>query len=197
MIRPKVEEFSVSQIPDCPATAKWYCVVVRPSWSQRVSAELYAMGHRTFTPSGKRWRSQQKRFTAVERPISGMSSYLFVEIDYPRQSFRAVRDTRGVIEIIPEPVSRKTETVDPQTGEVTEKFQQNAYTDFLMRQLKGEWDEIASESKYPIGAVIAVVEGPHENKKAVVTQIKGKKIFAKVEGMAQISTFFAPNVRAA
>ncbi len=196
MIRPKVEEFSVSQIPDCPATAKWYCVVVQPSWSQRVSAELYALGHRTFTPMARRWSGRQKRYAAVERPISGMSSYLFVEIDYPRQSFSKVRETRGVIEIIQQPVSRSIELVDRFTGEITEKHD-NPVVEFIIRQLQGEWDEISKETKFPVGAIVTVVEGPHENKKAVVTAVKGKKIFAKVEGMAQISTFFAPNVRAA
>lgn len=197
MIRPKPEEeFSVRQIPDCPSTAKWYCVVVRPSWSQRVSAELYALGHRTFTPMSRRWRSRSKRFAAVERPISAMSSYLFVEIDYPRQSFSKVRETRGVIEIIPEPVSRTIETIDQETGEISERTV-NPAMQFINRQLQGEWDEIAKEPKLPVGATVVVVEGPHEDKKAVVTATKGKKIFAKVEGHAQISTFFATNVRAA
>lgn len=186
---PEADGFSVSKIPECPDTAKWYCVVVRPSWSARVSAELYALGHRIFTPKVRRWQGT-RRVSAVERPLSGLGSYLFVEVDYPRQSFAQVRGVRGIIEIM------------GVHGAPT-AFSRSDVTAFLLRQMKGEWDEIEGpdvvdhKRKPPIGAKVMVVEGPHDGKEAVVTSTKGKKIFAKVEGQAVPSTFFASSLRAA
>jgi transcription antitermination factor NusG len=177
-------EFNANAIPECRDTARWYCVMVRQNWMASVEGELYALGHRTFTPKTKRWRSHARRLTAVERPIHGMGSYLFVEIDYPRQPFSLVRETRGVIEIM-------------STGGRPIPFSRNDVLAFLTRYLKGEWDEIAKEPKLPIGARVMVVEGPHENKTAIVTALKGKKIFAKVEDQVHPSVFFASGVRAA
>jgi transcription antitermination factor NusG len=183
------EEFSVSMIPDCPETAQWYCVIVKPSWSAAVSAELYGLGHRTFTPKAKRWRNHARRKSVVESPIAGMSNYLFVEIDYPKQSFAQVRAVRGVVEIMstagkPIPFSRKLEDgthVDP-------------VIEFVIREMKGEWDEIEA-APLPIGAKVRVMEGPNENKLAVITSQKGKKIFAKVEGQSLVSTFFRSSLK--
>jgi transcription antitermination factor NusG len=201
MLKPREEEFSVSAIPQTMPSARWYCVTVKPNWTSTVEKALYALGHRTFTPKARRWTSHARRKAVVERPIPGMGGYLFVEIDYPRQSFAQVLDTRGVTGFVstggaPQPFSRHTERIDMATGEVTET-RINPIVDFLIRQLRGEWDEVATMLLPPVGAKVMVVEGPHDGKTAVVTRAQGKKIFAKVEGQAQVSTFFASSLRAA
>lgn len=201
MLKAREDEFTVSAIPDCAPTARWYCVTVKPGWNAVVEKALYALGHRTFTPKTRRWTSHARRKSVAERPIPGMSGYLFVEIDYPRQSFAAVLDVRGVAGFVstsgaPQPFSRLTERVDPMTGEITET-RVNPIVDFLLRQMKGEWDEVSNVLLPPVGAKVVVVEGPHDGKTACVTAVKGKKIFAKVEGQAQASTFFATSLRAA
>lgn len=185
MLKPKDDDdFLVSMIPGCPETAKWYCVVVEPGWTKAVSAKLYALGHRTYIPMQRVWRRQGRKMVATERPIAGLNGYLFVEIDYPRQSFAAVREARGVAEILA-------------TGGKPTPFSRDDVLAFLVRQLRGEWDDIEVQAKPPVGAKMIVVEGPQEGKDAIVTATKGKKIFAKVEGDVRASTFFAQQLRAA
>lgn len=183
MLKPREEVFSASQIPEISDGVKWYCAVVKSGQAQAARSELYSLGYVSFVPEARKWRSHARKCLAIYRPVPGMASYLFVAIDYPRQSFAAVKDVRGVAEIM----STAGRPI-PFTGTDVSRF--------MFRMLKGEWDEVEGV-KVPVGARVVVVDGPHENKEAVVTAVRGKKIFAKVEGQAAVSTFFASNVRAA
>lgn len=183
-MRDREDYFTVSMMPDCPETAKWYCLVVQPSKSISIGMELYALGHRSFSPRARRWTKHSRKLSAVERPIAAMGSYVFFEVDYPKQGFSNALAIRGVIEVL----SASGRPVP---------FSRDDVADFMRRQIMGEWDEISKETKLPVGARVTVVTGPHDGKKAIVTKTQGKKIFAKVEGYSQICMFFGPDLRTA
>jgi transcription antitermination factor NusG len=147
----------------------------------RVEGELYNLGYRTFTPKLRKWVSHARRRTAVYRPV--LSRYLFVDIDHPRQSFGMVRNVHGVETIL-------------SSGGSPLSFTTDDVADFILRQLKGEWDEIEGE-KLPVGAKIAFMDGPHEESEAVITAMKGNKVSYKIIGTAQYGTTYAFSVRAA
>lgn len=168
-------------IPELSESGKWYCVSVKPGWMGRVRGELYQLGFRTFTPELRKWVSHARKARAVRRPI--LSRYLFVDVDHPRQSFGTVRSVRGVDAMLSNMGAPLAFTV----GQVT---------DFITRQMKGEWDDVA-KGKIPVGAEIVVMGGPNADRQAVVTSVKGNKVSYKLVGEAASRTDYAMNVRAA
>lgn len=168
-------------IPLTSDDGRWHCVVVKPNWMSRVQAELYSHGYRSFAPEMRKWVNYARRCRVVRRPV--LSRYLFVDVDYPRQSFGAIRAVRGV-DVILSAAGR------PVT------FTRSQVVDFLRRQMTGEWDE-ASKARPPVGARIRIMEGEHEDALAVVTHVRGRKISYRVDGEVRISTTFDANVRAA
>jgi transcription antitermination factor NusG len=77
---------------------RWFCLVVETGCHRQIESHLSALGYRPFVPKVKKWVSHARVKKAVERPLIGL--YLFVEVDYPRQSFGPVRGVRGVVNII-------------------------------------------------------------------------------------------------
>lgn len=159
----------------------WFVVVTNPRCLLRAQLDLDAAGYRTFTPKSRRWVSHARVRKAVEKPI--LSRYLFVEVDYPRQSFGGVKAANGVESVlsnhgVPAPVpSRFVE-------------------DLLQRYLKGEWDEVTNKA-LPLGARVRIVEGECEDMLATITQHSGGKIAAKLLGTNIYKKLYAGNVRAA
>jgi transcription antitermination factor NusG len=147
--------------------ANWFCLVVEPGCHRQVENHLAAIGYRPFFPKVKRWVSHARVKKAAERPLLGR--YLFVEIDFPRQSFSPVMAARGVEAIIssggtPWPMPRR---------EVDNLFD---------RYLSGEFDEV--KRGFPVGARVAIVAGEFENWIATVTGLEkgGKQISVKLLG---------------
>jgi transcription antitermination factor NusG len=179
-------------------TAKWYCAVTQPSRQRRVELELASLGFRNFTPKIKKWVTHARVRKAVERPLLGR--YLFVEIDYPRQSFAAVRATNGVDEMVsnlgrPLPIP-------------------SHWVEGLMRRyLAGEWDYVRqdpvtfingegkTETRHnqplSIGCRIRVMEGEFADMLATVTGVKRGKVTFKVLGTAEYGSLTQWGVRAA
>lgn len=169
------------KIPFSYAGPCWFVVVTNPRCLLRAQLDLDAAGYRTFTPKSRRWVSHARVRKAVEKPI--LSRYLFVEVDYPRQSFGAVRLCNGV------------ETILSNQGvpcPVPSRFVE----DMLARYLKGEWDEV-EENALPLGARIRVMEGAVADMLATITHIDGKKITAKLFGTNTYRELNVRNVRAA
>ncbi len=141
--------------------------MVQPNSHRQVENALAAIGYRVFLPKLKRWVSHARVKKAVERPLLGR--YMFVEVDYPRQSFGPLMAARGVEAIIssagtPWPMPR---------AEVE---------DLLHRYMAGEFDEVA-RVPIPVGARVAIVEGEFENWLATVTaNEKGGKLALKLLG---------------
>ena len=145
----------------------WFCVVVEQNRHRQVEAFLAAMGCRTFVPRVKKWVSHARVRKAVERPLIGR--YLFVEVDYPRQSFAPVRAARGVQDIVSH---LGVPCVMPRAD----------VEDFLERYLLGEFDEVTGKP-VPIGARVAIVEGKFDNWLATVTgRQKGGGLTVKLLG---------------
>ena len=168
-------------IPFSYAGPCWFVVVTNPRCLLRAQLDLDAAGYRTFTPKTRKWVTHARVKKAVEKPI--LSRYLFVEVDYPRQSFGAVRMCNGV------------ETILSHQG-IPAAVPSRYVEDLLSRYLKGEWDEIEKD-KLPLGARIRVMEGEFADMLATVTQIDGKKLSAKLFGKNNYQKFSAANVRAA
>ena len=80
--------------------------------------------------------------------MPGLARYLFVEVDFPRQSFAPIMATPGVgyaisVAGVPWPMPRAD------------------VEDLLHRYMAGEFDEVA-KGPIPVGARVAIVEGKFE-----------------------------------
>ena len=171
----------VDLVPFSYAGPCWFVVVTNPRCLLRAQLDLDAAGYRTFTPKTRQWVTHARVKKAVEKPI--LSRYLFVEVDYPRQSFGAVRLCNGVEAIlanhgVPCPVPARF------------------VEDMLSRYLKGEWDEV-SKNPLPLGARIKIMEGNFADMLATITHLDGKKITAKLVDTNVYKTLPVVNVRAA
>lgn len=179
-------------------TARWYCAITGQTKQRRVEIELASLGFRVFTPKQRRWVTHARVRRAVERPILGR--YLFVEIDYPRQSFGDVLATNGVdgmISNVGRPIAFPSHWVEG----------------LLRRYLQGEWDfvraepviftnkhgelEVRKNDPLRAGSRIRIIEGEFEDMLATVTGVKGNKISFKVLGTPTNGTVMAFSVRAA
>jgi transcription antitermination factor NusG len=163
------------------AEPRWFCAVTNPNCQNRAELELYALGFRTFTPKLRKWISHARVKKAVERPLLGR--YLFVEIDEPRQSFHAVRAVNGVEGFI-------TNLGKP--AMIPEHYVES----FRMRQMAGEWDEIA-KGPIPVGARIRIMEGEFANMLATVTARKSGKLTLKLLDRNSYGRVHESSVRAA
>jgi transcription antitermination factor NusG len=145
--------------------AKWFCAIVHPNCLRRAEYHLGAAGYRSFSPKLRKWVSHARVKKAVERPLLGR--YLFVEVDYPRQSFAGVRSAQGVASIISHmgiPAVIPADKVE----------------DLLRRYLAGEFDAVANAA-IPIGARVMILEGEFDNLLATVTGIgKGGRATVKL-----------------
>jgi transcription antitermination factor NusG len=133
--------------------AKWFCVVVQPNAMRRAEYHLGAAGYRTFCPKLRKWVSHARVKKAVERPL--LSRYLFVEVDYPRQSFADVRSAYGV------------ESIVSQLG-IPAVIPADKVEELLQRYMAGEFDQVANAA-IPIGARVMILEGEFDNLLATVT----------------------------
>lgn len=178
---------------------KWFVIVTNPNCERRAELELAALGYRTFVPKLKKWVSHARVRKAVERPLLGR--YMFVQVDFPRQSFSHIRSTNGIETIL--------SNMDGEPASVPEQFVEG----FLHRYMRGEWDfvrtepvtflnglgkmEIRNNPKYPIGARIKVVEGQFDDMLATITGRKGSKVDFKILGTNQYGRMHECSVRAA
>lgn len=161
--------------------SKWFLVIAQLRREMSVQAELEGMGHRTFMPKLRKWVSHARVKQAVERPVLGR--YLFVEVDYPRQSFAAISNVRGVDSILANngiPVVVASKWVEG----------------LIVRQLRGEWDEIA-QNDIPLGARVRILEGEFNDMLATVTSYKGNQILVKLQGSAKITKVHKASLGAA
>ncbi|WP_316214931.1 transcription termination/antitermination protein NusG [Bradyrhizobium sp. SZCCHNR2035] len=147
---------------------QWFCIMVQPNSHRQVENALAAIGYRVFLPKLKRWVSHARIKKAVERPLLGR--YMFVEVNYPLQSFAPMTATRGVEAIIssagaPWPMPRAD------------------VEDLLHRYMAGEFDEVA-RGPIPVGARVAIVKGKFEGWLATVTadETGGRRLTVKLLG---------------
>lgn len=159
----------------------WFVVITNPRCLLRAQLDLDAAGYRTFTPKSRKWVTHARVKKAVEKPI--LSRYLFVEVDYPRQSFGEIRLCNGV------------ETILSSLG-VPVPVPHRFVEDMLSRYLKGEWDEVGQE-RLPLGARIRIMEGLFADMLATITKIDGKRITAKLLGTNFYKDLNLKNVQAA
>jgi len=138
--------------------AQWFCLVVEAGCHRQIENALAARGFRCFFPKVRRWVSHARVKKAVERPLLGR--YVFVEVDYPRQSFAPVMTIPGV------------ESIISSGAGVPWAMPRREVDDLFDRYLSGEFDEI--KHGVPIGARVAIVAGKFEDWIATVTGRSGK-----------------------
>ncbi|WP_369726741.1 transcription termination/antitermination protein NusG [Bradyrhizobium sp. LLZ17] len=162
---------------------QWFCLVVDPGCHRQIESALAMLGYRPFSPKVKRWISHARVKKVAERPLLGR--YLFVEIDYPRQSFAPIMEQRAVqyaisVAGVPWPMPRPDVEA------------------LLHRYMAGEFDEVAY-GPVPVGARVAIVQGQFENWLATVTgQERGGKLTLKLLGRnVQVSRVSPHDVRPA
>lgn len=176
-----VRNQSFTEPPISFDTAKWFCITAASNRQNRVAMELYGLGYRTFMPTVRRWVSHARVKRAVDKPLLGR--YVFVEVDYPRQAFETVRSVNGVDTLIA-------------TMGIPTVFPSHWIEGLMLRQLKGEWDEVA-QGKAPVGARIRIVEGEFENELATLTSRKGGTVSLKLLGTNTYVKLHECSVRAA
>lgn len=158
----------------------WFAAMTNPKCEMRAQAELTALGYQTFVPKLKKWVSHARVKKAVERPL--LARYIFVKVDYPNQSFGAVRLVNGIECLIsnngwPVPIHR------------------GFIEGLMVRYMKGEWDQVANE-KLPLGARVRVVEGQFDNMLATITNVRGNVVNFKIVGTNKYGKLNASGVRA-
>jgi transcription antitermination factor NusG len=145
----------------------WYCLVVQPGCQRQIENALAGLGYRPFVPKVRRWISHARQKKVGERALLGR--YLFVEVDFPKQSFGPVMSTPGVeyaisVAGVPWPMPRAD------------------VEDLLHRYMAGEFDEVAN-GPVPVGARVTLLEGQFENWLATVTaREKGGRVTVKLLG---------------
>lgn len=144
---------------------EWFCGIVQPNQDRRVQRKLEDIGHRTFVPKMRKWITVSRRKVEAERPILGR--YIFIEIDYPRQSFdfRTVHGLSQILSVMGIPKVMPREDVE----------------DLLHRYLTGEFDEVANAG-IPLTARVMVVEGKWAGMLGTVTNISRRRTTVKIDG---------------
>lgn len=159
----------------------WFVVITNPCCENRAQLGLEAAGYRTFMPKIRKWASHARVKKAVQKPL--LARYLFVEVDYPRQSFAAIRLVNGV------------ETILAHIG-VPCTVPRRFVEDFIRRYMMGEWDFVENEGM-PVGARVRIVEGAHDEMLATITQIKGSQYVIKLFDSSKSMKIQRVSVRAA
>lgn len=148
--------------------ARWYAVMSNIRCEERAKAGLMARGFRCFLPVERRWVRHARTKEAVNRPL--LSRYLFVETDANQRGFFEIRTTDGVEAVLC-------------NGDVPAPMPSGLVEEFIRRQLKGEFDQVAREAM-PIGARIKIMDGQFEDFFATVVSFKrsGGEILAELIG---------------
>jgi transcriptional antiterminator RfaH len=76
----------------------WYAVYTQPRSEDRAQDHLLRQGFEVFLPRYIKRRSHARRVTVVPAPL--FPRYLFVAFDASQQRWRAIRSTRGVIDLV-------------------------------------------------------------------------------------------------
>lgn len=178
--------------------AKWYCAVTNPNCLRRAELGLSSVGVRNFTPKIRKWSTLGRFRRPVEQPVLGR--YIFVELDYPAQSFGLVRNTPGIESLITnqgQPVAIPSYWVE----------------DMMRRYLAGEWDfvrqdqvefrnylgfiERRTNDPLSIGDRIRIMTGEFDDMLAFVTGTRKGQVAFKLVGSRQYGTLSKWLVRAA
>jgi transcriptional antiterminator RfaH len=77
---------------------QWYAVYTQPRSEERAQEHLARQGFEVFLPRYLKRRSHARRVT--ERPAPLFPRYLFVSFDASQQRWRAIRSTRGVVDLV-------------------------------------------------------------------------------------------------
>jgi transcriptional antiterminator RfaH len=77
---------------------RWYAVYTQPRNEERAQDHLLRQGFEVFLPRYLKRRSHARRVTVAPAPL--FPRYLFVSFDPTEQRWRAIRSTRGVIELV-------------------------------------------------------------------------------------------------
>jgi transcription antitermination factor NusG len=157
----------------------WFAVFTNPNCEIRAQLDLEARGYRTFLPKLKKWVSHARTKRAVEKPL--LSRYLFVEVDYPRQSFGEVKATNGVEALL-------------SNGGMPQVIPRQFVEAFIRRYMQGEWNKVDGE-KIPRGAHVRIVEGQFDDLLAVVTNVSGHTLFAQLADRTTIAKLSMYSVR--
>jgi transcription antitermination factor NusG len=157
---------------------------------------LAALGYSAFCPKLRKWVSHARTKTAKEYPILGR--YMFVEV--PDGDFWTIRNVNGVESLVTNEVGR------PQSipAEVVYAFRD--------RYMRGEWDFVANETgvflnasgetetrrnKFPIGAIVKIMEGEFANMLAIVRGQPHGRLKVLPKGVGKFVHTWPENVRAA
>ena len=77
---------------------QWYAIYTQPRNEERAKEHLARQGFDVFLPRYLKRRSHARRVTVGPAPL--FPRYLFVSFDASQQRWRAIRSTRGVIDMV-------------------------------------------------------------------------------------------------
>jgi len=77
---------------------QWYAVYTQPRNEERAQEHLQRQGFEVFLPRYLKRRSHARRVTMVPAPL--FPRYLFASFDADQQRWRAIRSTRGVVDLV-------------------------------------------------------------------------------------------------
>jgi transcription antitermination factor NusG len=151
-----------------PIGLRWYAIYTNIKCEERVQKGLVAKGYRTFLPKERRWVTHSRVKSVKERPL--LSRYVFVEND-PNHGFSEIRNTDGVESIL-------------SNCDIPQSMPDGLITDFLCRQLKGEFDR-TKDQPLGVGCRIRIMDGPYEDFFATIVEMGGRsggEILAQLMG---------------
>lgn len=149
----------------------WFVGQVRYGKEARVGGDLASKGYRVYFPKIRRWASHARQKKVVYRPV--LPTYIFIEIDYPRQSFPVIGDRRDGLQ------SFLSNCGAP--APIPDRFVDR----FIISELRGDFDEIKHDP-LPVGANVAIMEGEFRDMCATVISKKHGIVTVKPVGTSQV-----------
>ena len=143
------------------ATLAWYAVYTRPRSEKKLAEGLQKLGIEHYLPLLRTRKKWSDRYKWVEEPV--FASYLFVHIEFERDSLRVLKLPQAVYFVSTEGAPTVIE----------------AYDIDLLRLAVDNFAEsltLRDTSALAAGETVRIKDGPFAGKEAVIERIQGKTL---------------------
>ena len=141
------------------ATLAWYAVYTRPRSEKKLAEGLQKLGIEHYLPLLRTRKKWSDRYKWVEEPV--FASYLFVHIEFERDSLRVLKLPQAVYFVSTEGAPTVIEAHDLELL----RLAADNYAESLV---------IRDTSALTAGETVRIKDGPFAGKEAVIERIHGK-----------------------
>ncbi|MFO1481018.1 MAG: UpxY family transcription antiterminator [Turneriella sp.] len=147
--------------PAVMATLDWYAVYTRPRSEKKLAEGLQKLGIEHYLPLLRTRKKWSDRYKWVEEPV--FASYLFVHIEFERDSLRVLKLPQAVYFVSTEGAPTVIEAGDLELL----RLAVDNYAESLV---------IRDTSALTAGETVRIKDGPFAGKEAVIERIQGKTL---------------------